>query len=144
MKHLHNVLDGMANIFSGLSSRAYVRDSGGSAQDSKMLAGDVHVVGSGLRKQTVAPMPPVALFSNHRIADKESSIQEDRTSQRKLFWAAFWQGLGGSISLSAPRLAPSKKMPARKRVSDLEAMRSDWKRIGGDFAVAIKQEKDRN
>lgn len=53
MKHLHNVLDGVANVLESFSTRrAYVRDSGGFSADSRKLAGDVRKISSDFRKQS--------------------------------------------------------------------------------------------
>jgi len=55
-------------------------------------------------------------------------------SKRSLFWKFFWNGMASSALFSAP---PAPRI--NRYTSDLEAMRGDWRRIGGDFDVAIRE-----
>jgi hypothetical protein len=53
MKHLRNVVDGMASVFDSFStSRAYVTNLGGFSRDSKVLAQDARTFANDFRKQS--------------------------------------------------------------------------------------------
>lgn len=53
MKHLRNMLDGMAIVFDSLSSgRVYVTNLDGFKKDSQVLALDVNVFSADLKKQS--------------------------------------------------------------------------------------------
>lgn len=58
-----------------------------------------------------------------------------REQATKAFWRGFWQGLASSSFMPPP---PSQKK-APSSPSELDSMRSDWRRIGADFDVAIKK-----
>lgn len=53
MKHLRNMLDGMASVLGSMSStRSYVTNFGGFEKDAKSLSGDVRTVSRDIKKQS--------------------------------------------------------------------------------------------
>ncbi|MDO2950578.1 hypothetical protein [Aeromonas simiae] len=49
MKHLHNILDGFSNVFSGFQQREYASD-GGFRADAENMRGDVKTLGKDFTK----------------------------------------------------------------------------------------------
>lgn len=68
-------------------------------------------------------------------------MKEDLQRRRRAaFWSAFW------AAISAPGLALADR-PSITRIdlpdtSPMDAMRSDWKRIGDDFSRVIAREEN--
>lgn len=56
------------------------------------------------------------------------------------FWAAFWQGVSAPTFAFAPPRLPIIHSPVVHR-NDLDAMRGDWVRVGGDIRHVIAREK---
>ena len=58
-----------------------------------------------------------------------------RKQSRESFWRGFWEGLAPT-SFMPP--SPFQEQP-HAPLSDVDAMRSDWQRIGADFDAAIEK-----
>ena len=64
----------------------------------------------------------------------------DAKQRRNVFWSAFWCGLASPLLLTS---ADSVRLPRvePRQVSDLDALRGDWEKIGGDFRRVIAREE---
>jgi hypothetical protein len=58
----------------------------------------------------------------------------DKYTKYAGFWPGFWAGLSGTT------IGNLRDFTIQPRASDLDAMRSDWERIGRDFHVVIDRE----
>lgn len=58
----------------------------------------------------------------------------------KAFWAAFWSGVSTPAAVFSAPTIPVLHIPTENR-SDLDAMRGDWMKIGGDISGVITREK---
>jgi hypothetical protein len=65
--------------------------------------------------------------------------------QVKTFWIAFWDGLAapGLLFSSSPNIPRLSELKLREPITDLEAMRDDWRKIGKDFSNVIARETSR-
>jgi hypothetical protein len=69
-------------------------------------------------------------------------MRTQQQNDRSAFWTAFWEGASAPAMLytSEPPKIRRIEIPHRTAQSDLDAMRSDWQRIGTDFIHVITRE----
>lgn len=63
--------------------------------------------------------------------------KQTRLRRHAVFWRAFWDGMSGAGLYSAPEFTARKWL----QVSDMDAMRDDWIKVGADFDAAIGKAK---
>lgn len=78
------------------------------------------------------------------VDGKTSPIYSYHMKKSHTFWVAFWQGIAAPTMFYAPMAQSHEIVSPSSGRTDLDAMRGDWKHVGGDFRKVIAREEASN